>query len=61
MTIENNINLKTLNIVICPLPIFGPYLAINFDMTMKADHMHMTLEQYKQNIKTHNSASKDYT
>jgi hypothetical protein len=59
-TIENNINLKALDIVVCPLPIFGLYLAINFDTAMKVDHMHMTLEQSKQNIKTHHSASKDY-
>jgi hypothetical protein len=54
--IENNINLKALDIVVCPLPILGLYLAINFDTTMKADHMYMTLEQSKQNIKTHHSA-----
>jgi hypothetical protein len=59
--IENNINLKDLNIIICPLPIFGLYLAINFDAAMKADHMYMTSAQSKQNIKTHHSASKDYT
>jgi cytochrome b involved in lipid metabolism len=27
---------------------------------MKPDHMRMILEQSKQNIKTHHSASKDY-
>jgi hypothetical protein len=59
--IENNINLKYLDIVVCPLPIFGLYLAINFDMDMKVDHMYMTLAQSKQSIKTHHSASKDYT
>jgi hypothetical protein len=40
---------------------FGLYAVINFDTTMKADHMYMTLEQSKQNIKTHHSASNDYT
>jgi hypothetical protein len=58
--IENSINIKALDIIVCPLPIFGIYLAINFDMVMKANHMYMTLEQSKQNIKTHHSASKDY-
>jgi hypothetical protein len=42
MMIENNINLKALDIVVCPLPIFSLYLAINFDTAMKADHMYMT-------------------
>jgi cytochrome b involved in lipid metabolism len=30
-------------------------------MAMKDDHMYMTLEQSKHNIKTHHSAPKDYT
>jgi hypothetical protein len=30
-------------------------------MAVKADHMYMILEQSKHNIKTHHSASKDYT
>jgi cell fate (sporulation/competence/biofilm development) regulator YlbF (YheA/YmcA/DUF963 family) len=30
-------------------------------MAIKADHMYMILKQSKQNIKTHHSASKDYT
>jgi hypothetical protein len=59
--IENNINLKTLDIIVCLLPISGLYLAINFDTAMKVDHVYMTLEQSKQNIKTHHSASRDYT
>jgi hypothetical protein len=44
----------------CPLLTFGLYLAINFDKSMKVDHMYMTLAQSKQNVKTHYSASKDY-
>jgi hypothetical protein len=56
-----NVNLKTLDITTCPLLIFSIYAVINFDTAMKADHMYMTLEQSKQNIKTHHSASKDYT
>jgi hypothetical protein len=28
---------------------------------MKADHMYMTTEQSKQNVKTNRSSSKDYT
>jgi hypothetical protein len=45
--IENNVNLKVLDIVACPLPIFGLYLAINFDTAMKADHIYMTSTQSK--------------
>jgi hypothetical protein len=61
MTIENNVNLKALDIAAYPLPISSLYLAINFVTTMKTDHMYMTLAQSKQNVKTHHSASKDYT
>jgi hypothetical protein len=46
---------------ICPLLIFGIYVVINFDTTTKLDHMYMTLEQFKHNVKTHHSASKYYS
>jgi hypothetical protein len=59
--IENNVNIKALDIATCPLPISGLYLAINFDTAMKADHMYMTSAQSMQDVKTHHSASKDYT
>jgi hypothetical protein len=58
--IKNNVNLKALDIAACPLLIFCLYGIINFDTAMKPDHMRMILEQSKQNIKTHHSASKDY-
>jgi predicted nucleotide-binding protein (sugar kinase/HSP70/actin superfamily) len=61
MTIENNVNIKALDIVACPLLIFGLYAVINFDTPMKVDHRYMTLEQSKHNVNTHHSASKDYT
>jgi hypothetical protein len=60
-TIENNVNLKALDITACPLLIFDLYVVINFDTAMKVDQMYMTLEMSKQNIKIHHSASKDYT
>jgi hypothetical protein len=60
-TIENNVNLKALDIDACPLLIFGLISIIDIDRAMKADHMYMTLVQSKQNVKTHHSAYKDYT
>jgi hypothetical protein len=59
--IENNVNLKALDIATCHLLIFSLYVIINFDTAMKVDHMYMTSKQSKQNVKTHHSASKDYT
>jgi hypothetical protein len=46
---------------ICSLLIFDIYVVINFDTAMKLDHMYMTLEQFKHNVKTHHSASKYYS
>jgi 5-methylthioribose kinase len=58
--IENNVNLKVLNIAAYPLPTFSFYVIINFDTAIKFGNMYMTLEQFKKNVKTHYSASKDY-